>query len=201
MCLGFILVEEDSVTENKSNKGKAAAEKPSAAADAATATTTAAKATKAKATPAKKKKSVGFWIGLTTGVVAVGLVGSVWVYGSFVFPAIQRADLDKKDVAACQLFYEGLSASKDDLKDAMQKVLVKVDDAITLYDPTFSDQDPQFGKVYEAMLRIADVGISGLSFPELAAENFDREITRTEEICFATLQADHAKKVKEESNK
>jgi hypothetical protein len=171
--LGSILVEEDSVTENKN----------------------------VKASSAKKKKSVGLWIGLTTGVLAVGLVGSVWVYGSFIFPAIQRADLDKKDVAACQLFYTGLSDSKKDLKDAMQKVLVKVDDAITLYDPTFSDQDPHFGKVYEGMLRIADVGISGLDFPELAAENFNKEITRTEEICFSVLQADHAKKVKEESNK
>ena len=163
------------MTENKKQKGKAAA--------------------------AKKKKTVGFWIGLTTGVVAVGLVGSVWVYGNYVFPAIQRADLDKKDVAACQLFYEGLSESKNDLKDAMQKVLVKVDDAITLYDPTFSDQDPQFGKVYESMLRIADVGISGLSFPELAVENFNREIKRTEEICFAALQEARAKKIKEQSNK
>ena len=149
----------------------------------------------------KKKKSPAFWVGLTTGVVAVGLVGSVWVYGNFIFPAIQRADLDKKDVAACQLFYDGLKESKKDLKDAMQKVLVKVDDAITLYDPTFSDQDPQFGKVYEAMLRIADVGISGLSFPELAAENFNREIKRTEDICFVIVQEDRARKLKEQSNK
>jgi hypothetical protein len=174
MCLGSILVEEDSVTENKSSS---------------------------KATPAKKKKTISFWIGLTTGVVAVGLVGGVWIYGNYVFPNMQRADLDKKDVAACQLFYKGLSESKTDLKDAMHKVLVRVDDAITLYDPTFSDQDPHFGKVYESMLRVADVGISGLDFPELAAENFNKEITRTEEVCFAALQADHAKKVKEESNK
>ena len=174
MCLGSILVEEDSVTKNKSAS---------------------------KATPAKKKKTIGFWIGLTTGVVAIGLVGSVWVYGNYVFPSMQRADLDKKDVAACQLLYKGLAESKNDLNDAMQKVLVKVDDAITLYDPTFSDQDPHFGKVYEGMLRIADVGISGLDFPELAAENFNKEITRTEEICFSVLQADHAKKVKEDSNK
>ncbi len=172
------------MTENKKSTVSARAAKP--AAD--------------KANPKKKKKSVGFWIGLTTGVVAVGLVGGVWIYGNFVFPASQRADLDKKDVAACQLFYKGLTDSKDNLKDAMQKVLVKVDDAITLYDPTFSDQDPHFGKVYEAMLRISDVGISGLDFPELAAENFNKEITRTEEICFAVLQADHAKKVQGESN-
>ncbi len=149
----------------------------------------------------QKKKSPAFWVGLTTGVVAVGLVGSVWVYGTFVFPAIQRADLDKKDVAACQLFYDGLNESKTDLKDAMQKVLVKVDDALTIYDPTFSDQDPQFGKVYEAMLRIADVGISGLSFPELAAENFNSEINRTEDICFVVMQEERARKFKENSTK
>lgn len=153
-----------------------------------------------KAAPAKKKKSVGFWIGLTTGTIAVGLVGGVWIYGTYVFPSIQQADLGEKNVRACNLFYEGLRADKTDLKDAMQKVLVKVDDAIELYDPTFSDEDPQFGKVYEAMLRIADVGISGLSFPELAVENFNAEIQRTEEICFPVLQEDRANKLKNESN-
>ena len=154
----------------------------------------------AKAAPAKKKKSVGFWIGLTTGTIAVGLVGGVWIYGTYVFPSIQASDLDVKNVKACNLFYEGLRADKTDLKDAMQKVLVKVDDAIELYDPTYSDQDPHFGKVYEAMLRIADVGVAGLSFPELAVENFNAEIQRTEEICYPVLQADRANKLKNESN-
>ncbi len=170
--------------------------KNKAAESAAPATATAAKKTK----PAKPKKSVGFWIGVTTGTIAVSLIGGVWIYGNYVFPAQQRADLDKKDLAACALFYEGLKAEKADLKDAMEKVLKKVDDAITLYDPTFTDQDPQFGKVYEAMLRVADVGVSGLSFPELAAENFNKEITRTEEICFAVQQEDRANKLKNESN-
>ena len=153
-----------------------------------------------KTQPAKKKKSVGFWIGITTGAIAVGLVGGVWIYGTYVFPSIQASNLDEKNVKACNLFYDGLKAEKADLKDAMQKVLVKVDDAIELYDPTYSDQDPHFGKVYEAMLRIADVGVSGLSFPELAAENFNKEIQRTEEICYAVLQEARAKKLKEESN-
>ena len=153
-----------------------------------------------KGATAKKKKSVGFWIGLTTGTIAVGLVGGVWIYGTYVFPSIQASDLDVKNVKACNLFYEGLKADKTDLKDAMQKVLVKVDDAIELYDPTYSDQDPHFGKVYEAMLRIADVGVAGLSFPELAVENFNAEIQRTEEICFPVLQEDRANKLKNESN-
>jgi hypothetical protein len=184
---------EEVVTEKKSTKGKAAG--PAAGADAP-----AKGKGKGKAAPAKKKKSVGFWIGITTGAIAVGLVGGVWIYGTYVFPSIQAADLDEKNVRACNLFYDGLKAEKVDLKDAMQKVLVKVDDAIELYDPTYRDQDPQFGKVYEAMLRIADVGISGLSFPELAVENFNREIQRTEEICYAVLQEDRAQKIKEESN-
>lgn len=183
------------MTEKKSTKGKAAAK-----ASADTAEPKASTKTSTKTQPAKKKKSIGFWIGITTGAIAVGLVGGVWIYGTYVFPSIQASNLDEKNVKACNLFYDGLKADKKDLKDAMHKVLVKVDDAIELYDPTYSDQDPHFGKVYEAMLRIADVGVAGLDFPELAVENFNKEIQRTEEICYAVLQEDRANKLKEESN-
>ncbi|MEY4079164.1 MAG: hypothetical protein RIS80_933 [Actinomycetota bacterium] len=185
------------MTEKKSTKGKAAG----LAAEATSQADAPAKGKgKGKAAPAKKKKSVGFWIGITTGAIAVGLVGGVWIYGTYVFPSIQASNLDEKNVKACNLFYDGLKADKKDLKDAMHKVLVKVDYAIELYDPTYSDQDPHFGKVYEAMLRIADVGVAGLDFPELAVENFNAEIQRTEEICYAVLQEDRAQKLKNESN-
>ena len=70
------------MTEKKSTKGKAAEATSQADAPAegkAKATSQAdapAKGKgKGKAAPAKKKKSVGFWIGITTGAIAVRLVG------------------------------------------------------------------------------------------------------------------------------
>jgi hypothetical protein len=190
---------EEVVTEKKSTKGKAAGLAAEGKAKATSQADAPAKG-KGKSAPAKKKKSVGFWIGITTGAIAVGLVGGVWIYGTYVFPSIQASNLDEKNIKACNLFYDGLKEDKTDLSDAMHKILVKVDDAIELYDPTYSDQDPHFGKVYEAMLRIADVGVAGLDFPELAVENFNAEIQRTEEICYAVLQEDRAQKLKNESN-
>lgn len=146
--------------------------------------------------PSKPKGSRA-WIYATVGV-AVSLIGGVVFYGQVIYPDVRKAQIAKNDIIACEGFYKALRAEKKDLKDAMLTVLSSSDDAIELYDPQFNDADPDFGPVYESFLRLSDAGISAIStVPELGVENINREIVRTEEICYPILIAAERAKLRE----
>ena len=165
------------MTEKKSAaKGKAAA--------------TASESKEAATKKPRKKKSFGFWVGTITASVLFVVIGSIWFYGSVLFPAQQAADLDKKNIAACESFREGINkASTQTSTDAAkQAVMVGADKGLTLFDPTFTNSDPHFGAVYEAMLRITDAGY-GTGNAALDYDNFNHEISKTIDLCKPILQA------------
>ena len=139
----------------------------------------------------KQKRSWAFWtaIGLTSFLAIV--IGAVWFYGSVILPGERAANLDQKNIAACELFRQGLDdASKEtDLNDARQAVMVQVDKAITLYDPTFTNEDPDFGAVYESMLRVSDAGFGNTGNSALDYGNFNHEIELTTTLCGPILEA------------
>ena len=154
---------------------------------------TAAKASEPESTKVakpRKKKSFGFWVGTTTAVVLFAVIGGIWFYGSVIFPAQQRADLDKKNIAACESFRNGINkASTESNTDAArQDVMVGADKGLTLFDPTFTNSDPQFGAVYEAMLRITDAGY-GTGNAAVDYDNFNHEISKTIDLCKPILEA------------
>jgi hypothetical protein len=139
----------------------------------------------------KQKRSWAFWtaIGLTSFLAIV--IASVWYYGSVILPGERASNLDQKNIEACELFRQGLDdASKlTDIDDAKQAVMVKVDDAITLYDPTFTNQDPDFGAVYESMLRVSDAGFNTTGNSVLDYGNFNHEVELATTLCQPILQA------------
>lgn len=139
----------------------------------------------------KQKRSWTFWtaIGLTSFLAIV--IGAIWFYGSVILPGERASNLDKKNIAACELFRQGLDdASKEtDINNARQAVMVKVDKAITQFDPTFTNQDPNFGAVYEAMLRVSDAGYGNTGNAVLDYGNFNHEISLTTTLCKPILQA------------
>ncbi len=172
------------MTEKKSTpKAKAAASKAKVAAPAS-------QPAEAKATKQRKPKSFAFWVGTTTAVVLLAVIGGIWFYGSVIFPAQQRADLDKKNVTACETFRVGLSkaSTEKNVDDAKQDVMVAADKGLTLFDPTFTNSDPQFGAVYDAMLRITDAGY-GTGNAAIDYDNFNHEISKTIDLCKPILEA------------
>jgi len=155
----FILVEEEVMTEKKNTKPR-------------------------------QKKSFAFRVGTTSAVVLFAVVGGIWFYGSVIFPGQQRADLDKKNVAACETFRLGLekASTETNTDAARQAVMVGADKGLTLFDPTFTNSDPHFGAVYEAMLRITDAGY-GTGNAALDYDNFNHEISKTIDLCKPILEA------------
>jgi hypothetical protein len=163
--------------------------------------TKAVKAEKAPTTEkvagAKKPKGSRAWIYATVGVAAA-LIGAVVFYGQVIYPDVRAEQIAKNNVIACTGFYEALRAEKKDLKDAIDKVLNASDDAIELYDPEFNDSNSDYGKVYESFVRLSDAGLSAIStVPEIGVENINREIIRTEEICYPILIAAEREKLRE----
>jgi hypothetical protein len=144
-----------------------------------------------------KTKGSKLWLWITLGVSAL-LVGAVVFYGQVIYPDVRKEQIAKNNVIACQGFYEAVRAEKKDLKDAMMQVLNASDDAIELYDPQFNDADPDFGEVYEAFLRLSDAGISAIStVPEVGVGNFNREVVRTQEICYKIVVAAEREKLRQ----
>ncbi len=78
---------------------------------------------------------------------------------------------------------------KGPINAARQAVMVKVDKAITQFDPTFTNQDPDFGAVYEAMLRVSDAGYGNTGNAVLDYGDFNHEISLTTTLCKPILQA------------
>lgn len=148
--------------------------------------------------PAKaERKASRAWLWATMGV-AVALIGGVVYYGQVIYPVQRAEQIAKNDVIACEGFYEALKAEKEDLDHALKTVLNASDDAIELYDPDFNDADPNFGKVYEAFLRLSDAGITALTGDAvLGIDNFNREIIRTEDICYPILVAAEREKLRQ----
>ena len=150
-----------------------------------------------KAPKPEKPKGSRAWIYATVGV-AVALIGGVVFYGQVIYPDVRKAQIAKNDIIACEGFYKALRAEKKDVDDAFNQVLNASDDAIELYDPEFNDADPNFGKVYEAFLRLSDAGISALSGDMvLGFESFNREIVRTEDVCYPILVAAEREKLRQ----
>jgi hypothetical protein len=139
----------------------------------------------------KQKRSWAFWtaIGLTSFLVIV--IGAIWFYGSVILPGERAANLDQKNITACELFRQGLddASQQTDVNNARQAVMVKVDKAITQFDPTFTNQDPNFGAVYEAMLRVSDAGYGNTGNAVLDYGNFNHEISLTTTLCKPILEA------------
>ena len=185
------------MTEKKSTaKAKVAAPasaKSKAAEPASAKSKTAAPAsesTATKTTKQRKPKSFAFWVGTTTAVVLFALIGGIWFYGSVIFPGQQRADLDTKNITACETFRQGLAkaSTEKNVDDAKQDVMVAADKGLTLFDPTFTNSDPQFGAVYDAMLRITDAGY-GTGNAAVDYDNFNHEISKTIDLCKPILEA------------
>jgi len=144
-----------------------------------------------------KTKGSRAWIYATVGVAAA-LIGGVVLYGQVIYPDVRKEQIAKNDIIACEAFYKALRAEKKDVDDAFKQVLNASDDAIELYDPEFNDSDPNFGKVYEAFLRLSDAGISALTGDlVLGFESFNREIVRTEDICYPILVAAEREKLRQ----
>jgi hypothetical protein len=119
-------------------------------------------------------------------------------YGQVIYPDVRKEQIAKNDIIACEGFYKALRAEKKDVDDAFKQVLSASDDAIELYDPEFNDSDPNFGKVYEAFLRLSDAGISALTGDlVLGFESFNREIVRTEDVCYPILVAAEREKLRQ----
>lgn len=155
------------------------------------------KITKTDKQKATERKGSRAWIYATVGVAAA-LIGSVVFYGQVIYPEVRKEQIAKNDVTACAGFYAALRAEKDGVDDAIKKVLSASDDAIELYDPEFNDSDPEFGPVYESFLRLSDAGIAALTGdPVIGFENINREIVRTEEICYPILVADERAKLRQ----
>jgi hypothetical protein len=170
----FILVSGGIVTEKKTKAVKA--EKPAGV---------------------SKPKGSRAWIYATLGI-CVALIGGVIYYAQVIYPDVRADQIAKNNVIACKGFYEALRAEKDGVDDAIKKVLNSSDDAIELYDPEFNDSNSDFGQVYEAFLRLSDAGISALTGDAvLGIEAINREIVRTEEICYPILVADERAKLRE----
>jgi hypothetical protein len=146
---------------------------------------------------AKERKGSRAWIYATVGVAAA-LIGGVVFYGQVIYPDVRKEQIAKNDITACEGFYKALRAEKKDLDDAFKKILNASDDAIELYDPEFNDADTNFGKVYESFLRLSDAGITALTGDVvLGFESFNREIVRTEEICYPILVAADREKLRQ----
>ena len=97
------------MTEKKSTaKAKAAAPAPAKTKAAAP----ASESTATKTTKQRKPKSFAFWVGTITAAVLFAVIGGIWFYGSVIFPAQQRADLDKKNITACETFRQGLAKAR-----------------------------------------------------------------------------------------
>ena len=157
--------------------------------------TKAVKAQKAGGTD--KPKSSRAWIYATVGVAAA-LIGGVVFYGQVIYPDVRKEQIAKNDIIACEGFYKALRAEKIDVDDAFKKVLNASDDAIELYDPEFNDADSNFGKVYESFLRLSDAGISALTGDVvLGFESFNREIVRTQDVCYPILVAADREKLRQ----
>jgi len=147
--------------------------------------------TEKKSTEPRKKKSFGFWVGTTTAVVLFAVIGGIWFYGSVIFPAQQRADLDSKNISACETFRQGIdkASTQKGVDAARQSVMVAADKGLTLFDPTFTNSDPKFGAVYEAMLRVTDAGYGNTGNSALDYDNFNHEISKTVDLCKTILNA------------
>lgn len=144
-----------------------------------------------------ERKSSRAWLWATMGVAAA-LIGGVVYYGQVIYPVQRAEQIAKNDVIACEGFYKALRAEKTDLDHALKTILNASDDAIELYDPEFNDADPNFGKVYEAFLRLSDAGITALTGDAvLGFENFNKEIIRTEDICYPILVAADREKLRQ----
>jgi hypothetical protein len=157
---------------------------------------TPAAKTEKPAAPSKPKGSRA-WIYATVGVAAA-LIGGVVYYGQVIYPDVRAQQIAKNDVIACTGFYEALRAEKNGVDDAVKKVLNASDDAIELYDPEFNDSNSDYGPVYESFLRLSDAGFSALTGDiVLGLEAINREIVRTEEICYPILVADERAKLRE----
>ncbi|MEN9957131.1 MAG: hypothetical protein RIR46_739 [Actinomycetota bacterium] len=162
------------------------------------------KAVKAEKAPTTEKvagttkpKGSRAWIYATVGVAAA-LIGGVVFYGQVIYPDVRSEQIAKNNVIACTGFYEALRAEKDGVDDAVKKVLNASDDAIELYDPEFNDSNSDYGLVYESFLRLSDAGFSALTGDVvLGLEAINREIVRTEEICYPILVADERAKLRE----
>jgi hypothetical protein len=145
----------------------------------------------------KERKSSRAWLWVTMGVAAA-LIGGVVYYGQVIYPVQRAEQIAKNNVTACEGFYKALRAEKTDLDHALKTILNASDDAIELYDPEFNDADPNFGKVYEAFLRLSDAGITALTGDAvLGFENFNKEIIRTEDICYPILVAAEREKLRQ----
>ena len=155
------------------------------------------KNTKAEKPKAAERKGSRGWIYATVGVAAA-LIGGVVFYGQVIYPDVRKEQIAKNDIIACEGFYKALRAEKKDVDDAFKQVLNASDDAIELYDPEFNDADPNFGKVYESFLRLSDAGISALTGDlVLGFESFNREIVRTEDVCYPILVAAEREKLRQ----
>ena len=150
-----------------------------------------------KAAGADKPKGSRAWIYATVGVAAA-LIGGVVFYGQVIYPDQRAEQIAKNDIIACEGFYKALRAEKIDVDDAFKKVLNASDDAIELYDPEFNDADSNFGKVYESFLRLSDAGISALTGDVvLGFESLNREIVRTQDVCYPILVAADREKLRQ----
>jgi hypothetical protein len=147
--------------------------------------------TEKKGPGSRKKRSFGFWVGTTTAVVLFAVIGGIWFYGSVIFPGQQRADLDRKNIQACETFRQGLgkASTEKGVDPAKQAVMVAADKGLTLFDPTFTNSDPKFGAVYEAMLRVTDAGYGNTGNSALDYDNFNHEISKTIDLCKTILNA------------
>lgn len=145
----------------------------------------------------KERKSSRAWLWVTIGVAAA-LIGGVVYYGQVIYPVQRAEQIAKNNIIACEGFYKALRAEKKDVDDAFKQVLNASDDAIELYDPEFNDADPNFGKVYESFLRLSDAGISALTGDlVLGFESFNREIVRTQDVCYPILVAADREKLRQ----
>ena len=179
------------MTEKKSTaKAKAAAPASESTATKTKSAAPASESTATKTTKQRKPKSFAFWVGTITAAVLFAVIGGIWFYGSVIFPAQQRADLDKKNITACETFRQGLAkaSTEKNVDDAKQDVMVAADKGLTLFDPTFTNSDPQFGAVYDAMLRITDAGY-GTGNAAIDYDNFNHEISKTIDLCKPILEA------------